>query len=101
MVAIVAAGAVAGGSAYGAFSRVSFADLHAGLVAIRKEREAPEAYAFRVVSANEIWVYFTPSRGKWCAGGGQTLLSTLGPSAVFLFCNGGALIRRLCVDSKV
>ncbi len=66
MIVIIAACAVAGcavyGGApvYGALHSVSNADLQAALVAIRKERQVPEAYAFRVVSANEVWVYFTP-----------------------------------------
>jgi len=68
MIAIVAAFAMAGCSiyagapVYGAAHRVSTADLQAALVAIRKERQVPEAYAFRVISANEIWVYFTPEQ---------------------------------------
>ena len=82
VIAIVVACAIAGCSTYGgarvygAFRRVSAADLHAAFVAVRKERQVPEAYAFRVVSANEIWVYFTPdqdgdayiatrSNGRW------------------------------------
>ena len=45
----------------------------------------PEAYAFRVVSANEIWVYFTPdedgdayiatrSNGHWKFAGAHVSL---------------------------
>lgn len=66
MISIVAVCAIAGCSVYGgapvygAFHRVSTGDLQAALVAIRKEHQIPEVYAFRVVSANEIWVYFTP-----------------------------------------
>ena len=68
IIAIVIAGAIAGCSVYGGapvygdFHRVSSADLHAALVAVRKERQVPDAYAFRVVSANEIWIYFTLTR---------------------------------------
>ena len=69
IIAIVIAGAIAGCSVYGGapvygdFHRVSSADLHAALVAVRKERQVPDAYAFRVVSANEIWIYFTDQGG--------------------------------------
>ena len=66
VIAIILTCAVAGCSTYrdapvyGAAHSASSADLEAALAAIRKERPVPEAYAFRVISADEIWVYFTP-----------------------------------------
>ena len=66
VIAIALLWAVAGCSTYGdapvygAAHSVSSADLQAALAAIRKERPVPEAYAFRVISTDEIWVYFTP-----------------------------------------
>lgn len=61
---------------YGAFYRVSSGDLRAASVAVQKSHHPEKIYAYRVISADEIWLYYTPdedgsyyaarrTKGRW------------------------------------
>jgi hypothetical protein len=45
---------------YGAFYRVSREDLHAAFTAAQRHHGDTKIYALRVISADEVWLYYTP-----------------------------------------
>lgn len=67
---------------YGAFRKISVADLRAAIAAVQSFRHERKIWSIRVVSADEVWLYYTPDRegsywvarrrnGKWKEDGGM------------------------------